>query len=112
LKFGNNMAGDTPSDAVAGSQVKAAEHEHRDEAAAESPPAFENPDEKHTLNTVEGLVDFPSDEDLFTLRRVSDRIPPKLFTIAFIELCERFSYYGAIIVVCSLESTIPLFVPY
>lgn len=52
----------------------------------------------------EGLEDFPSEEDLHTLRRVADYIPPQLFTIAFIELCERFSYYGTVIVVCLLAS--------
>ncbi|KAJ0299376.1 hypothetical protein COL516b_009257 [Colletotrichum fioriniae] len=43
--------------------------------------------------------DAPTDEELQTLRRVSDHIPFKLFTIAFVELCERFSYYGSVIVV-------------
>lgn len=38
--------------------------------------------------------DFPSVEDLHTLRRVSAKIPWKVYTIAFVELCERFSYYG------------------
>ncbi|KAL2866143.1 POT family-domain-containing protein [Aspergillus lucknowensis] len=37
----------------------------------------------------------PTDEELLTLRRVSGRIPWNLFTIAFVELCERFSYYGS-----------------
>lgn len=46
--------------------------------------------------------DAPTDEDLRTLRRVSDHIPFKIFTIAFVELCERFSYYGSIIVVSGL----------
>lgn len=43
------------------------------------------------------LEDFPSQEDIRTLRRVSDHIPWKLYTIAFIELCERFSYYGTVV---------------
>lgn len=38
---------------------------------------------------------YPTAEELATLRRVANKIPPKLFTIAFIELCERFSYYGS-----------------
>ena len=38
--------------------------------------------------------DFPSVEDIKTLRRVSAKIPWKVYTIAFVELCERFSYYG------------------
>jgi len=36
----------------------------------------------------------PTDTELQTLRRVSDKIPWSIYTIAFIELCERFSYYG------------------
>lgn len=33
-----------------------------------------------------------------TLRRVPQKIPWKIFTIAFVELCERMSYYGTIVV--------------
>jgi dipeptide/tripeptide permease len=36
----------------------------------------------------------PTEEDLKTLRRVSGKIPWTIFTIAFVELCERFGYYG------------------
>jgi len=36
----------------------------------------------------------PTEQELHTLRRVSDKIPANIYTIAFIELCERFSYYG------------------
>ena len=39
-----------------------------------------------------------SEEDLATLRRVSGKIPWTAYTIAFVELCERFSYYGTTIV--------------
>ncbi|KIW08204.1 uncharacterized protein PV09_01134 [Verruconis gallopava] len=39
-----------------------------------------------------------SDEDLATLRRVSGKIVWVAFTIAFVELCERFSYYGTTII--------------
>lgn len=38
--------------------------------------------------------DLPTAEELHTLRRVPDKIPPKAYTIAFVELCERLSYYG------------------
>ncbi|KAJ2957151.1 hypothetical protein NQ176_g11268 [Zarea fungicola] len=40
----------------------------------------------------------PTAEELVTLRRVANKIPAWLFTIAFIELCERFSYYGSTVV--------------
>ncbi|KAH9930689.1 POT family-domain-containing protein [Fomitopsis serialis] len=36
----------------------------------------------------------PTEEDLATLRRVSEKIPFKAYTIAFVELVERLSYYG------------------
>lgn len=42
--------------------------------------------------------DMPTPEEMATLRRVPAKIPAKLFSIAFIELCERFSYYGTTIV--------------
>ncbi|VZH88152.1 unnamed protein product [Fusarium fujikuroi] len=41
---------------------------------------------------------FPTAEELGTLRRVPNKIPMKLFSIAFVELCERFSYYGCTVV--------------
>jgi POT family proton-dependent oligopeptide transporter len=36
----------------------------------------------------------PTEEELATLRRVPGRIPWICFTVAFVELCERFAYYG------------------
>lgn len=36
----------------------------------------------------------PTKEDLATLRRVSEKIPLKAYTIAFVELVERLSFYG------------------
>lgn len=39
-------------------------------------------------------ADHPTDEELATLRRVSGKIPWTTYTIAFVEMCERFSYYG------------------
>lgn len=39
--------------------------------------------------------DTPTEEELRTLRRVSGKIKWAMWTIAFAELCERFSYYGS-----------------
>jgi POT family proton-dependent oligopeptide transporter len=36
----------------------------------------------------------PTAEEMKTLRRISGKIPWSAYTIAFVELCERFSYYG------------------
>jgi POT family proton-dependent oligopeptide transporter len=39
--------------------------------------------------------DKPTEEELHTLRRVSGKLQWRVWTIAFAELCERFSYYGS-----------------
>jgi len=108
------MPGHIEDDAIVGAQLVAAGHD------AERKQSMELAEKEHVLDPEEarkaqsalpveekdfktlgeGLEDFPTEEDLVTLRRVSAHIPPKLFTIAFIELCERFSYYGTVIVVC------------
>lgn len=65
-------------------------------------------EEKHALsrsdttNSHHVIAEFEADlegeeptlEELKTLRRVSGKIPWTAFTIAFVELCERFGYYG------------------
>ena len=38
--------------------------------------------------------DTPTEEEMQTLRRISGKIPWTAWTIAFVELCERFSWYG------------------
>lgn len=42
----------------------------------------------------DNVEDFPTEEELATLRRVPDHIPIKAYTIAYVELVERLSYYG------------------
>lgn len=80
------MPGDVVEDAIVAVQVHAA-------AAAAAGQVEVSDEKKH-----DALGPHPTEEELQTLRRVADRIPLKLFTIAFIELCERFSYYGVVIV--------------
>lgn len=46
----------------------------------------------------------PTEEELKTLRRVSGKIPWQIFTIAFVELCERFGYYGCQVLCKSIKS--------
>ncbi|KAK4121447.1 PTR2-domain-containing protein [Parathielavia appendiculata] len=55
-------------------------------------PVLTNQDEPKLGITIDGGI--PTEEELHTLRRVPDKIPWAIYTIAFIELCERFSYYG------------------
>jgi len=38
--------------------------------------------------------DYPTEEEIMTLPRTTDKIPWRIYTVAFVELCERFSYYG------------------
>lgn len=45
--------------------------------------------------------EYPTAEEVDTLRRVCGTVPWASYTIGFIELCERFSYYGTT-VVCEL----------
>jgi proton-dependent oligopeptide transporter, POT family len=37
---------------------------------------------------------YPTKEEVATLRRVCGKIPWPIYTIGFIEMCERFAYYG------------------
>ncbi|TVY73449.1 putative peptide transporter ptr2 [Lachnellula suecica] len=41
----------------------------------------------------------PTEEERYTLRRVPFKIPWSVYTIGFVELCERLSYYGAQVIV-------------
>lgn len=80
------MPGTSEDEAIGGAQAEIQPSPSADGGTKEAPAPKDV--EQH----------LPSGEDLRTLRRVADHIPPKLFTIAFIELCERFSYYGTTIV--------------
>lgn len=77
---------DIESTADGGAQIRAAATKdivEKQEALVQVPSA-EKPD----------ASDFPTAEELNTLRRIADKIPWSVLTIAFVELCERFSYYG------------------
>jgi len=56
---------------------------------------------------IEG-VSPPTEEELTTLRRVPAPIPWICFTVAFVELCERFAYYGTTAVSKSAPESDPL----
>jgi len=49
----------------------------------------------YVSSSEEEYDDKPTEEELRTLRRVSGDMNWSVFTIAFAELCERFSYYGS-----------------
>lgn len=54
-------------------------------------------------DSVNSGADEPTEADLNTLKRVSGTIPWTAYTIAFVEFCERFSYYGTTVVCKSLS---------
>jgi POT family proton-dependent oligopeptide transporter len=62
-------------------------------AGAQSDPSINN---QHAIAEFEADLEGeePTEDELKTLRRVSGKIPWTAFTIAFVELCERFGYYG------------------
>lgn len=100
-------AGDILAEPVVGAELRAeAEDEKKAslQAVREHDAAVNDgrlvPAETHGHDEMSVL---PTIEELATLRRVPNHIPLKLFTIAFIELCERFSYYGST-VVCKYSS--------
>ncbi|KAL4917528.1 POT family-domain-containing protein [Aspergillus aurantiobrunneus] len=76
--------------------------------AKESPNMADSPS-KHLLqdkaptvvskaSSIRQRREYPTDEELRTLRRVSGKVRWTAYTIAFVELCERFSYYGTVAV--------------
>ncbi|EJF63722.1 oligopeptide transporter [Dichomitus squalens LYAD-421 SS1] len=53
---------------------------------------------EHELDGIHDGLEFPTEEETLTLRRVSDSIPWSAYLIAYCELAERFSYYGSTVV--------------
>ncbi|WQF86851.1 Putative proton-dependent oligopeptide transporter family, MFS transporter superfamily [Colletotrichum destructivum] len=64
-----------------------------DVTAAAAAPAVD--DNYYDSKSDDDYEDKPTEEELNTLRRVSGPIHWGIYTIAFAELCERFSYYGS-----------------
>ncbi|KAJ5587998.1 uncharacterized protein N7459_003763 [Penicillium hispanicum] len=63
-------------------------------ARIEPAPVEQLPNSSHDGEDESLQKIYPNDEDLRTLRRVAGKLPWTIFTVAFVELCERFSYYG------------------
>lgn len=64
-------------------------HAHK----TELPPLYDGK-AVHQSEYLDHDLPIPSAEELVSLRRVSEKIPFKAYTIAFVELVERLSYYG------------------
>ncbi|KAF8523257.1 PTR2-domain-containing protein [Hysterangium stoloniferum] len=52
------------------------------------------PEDEVDLEVYDEGVEFPTEEEIATLRRVADKMPIGAFAIVIVELCERFAYYG------------------
>ncbi|KAF7760084.1 hypothetical protein Agabi119p4_10760 [Agaricus bisporus var. burnettii] len=50
------------------------------------------------VDDVHAGLEFPTEEERLTLRRVADALPWTAYLIAFVELAERFSFYGSQVV--------------
>ncbi|KAJ3975658.1 PTR2-domain-containing protein [Lentinula raphanica] len=60
------------------------------------------------LDGIHDGLEFPTEEERLILRRVSDTLPWASYLIAFVELAERFSYYGASVVFTNfIQQTLP-----
>ncbi|KAF8872958.1 peptide transporter PTR2A [Infundibulicybe gibba] len=53
---------------------------------------------EHELDGIHDGLEFPTEHERQTLRRVSDSIPWNAYLIAVVELAERFSFYGCSVV--------------
>ncbi|RPD65524.1 oligopeptide transporter [Lentinus tigrinus ALCF2SS1-7] len=89
------MAGlQADKDIVAGlAEAKSLEYEL--EKKGSSPPASSH---EHELDGIHDGLEFPTEHERVTLRRVADAVPWSAYLIAVCELAERFSYYGTTVV--------------
>jgi POT family proton-dependent oligopeptide transporter len=71
-----------------------------DKSEKESVPdtAHEKPELEQELDGIHDGLEFPTEEERLTLRRVADTIPWNAYLIALVEMAERFSYYGSSVV--------------
>jgi POT family proton-dependent oligopeptide transporter len=63
------------------------------DSATSSPPRAITPTHDHDEDELRG--EMPTEEEKRTLRRIGDPLPKAAFLVAIVELCERFTYYGA-----------------
>lgn len=65
---------------------------------ADTPTTFSTAPPPYPHDAITAASDYPTPGDLASLPRVPAPIPWKVFTIAFVELVERMSYYGTLVV--------------
>ncbi|ESK96752.1 oligopeptide transporter [Moniliophthora roreri MCA 2997] len=66
------------------------EHEFKDEKAS----IRDSSSLEHVLDGIHDGLEFPTEEEKLTLRRVADLMPWNAYLIAIVEMAERFSFYG------------------
>jgi len=65
--------------------------------------------ESHNIESIHDALQFPNEHERETLRRVSDSIPWNAYLVAFVELAERFSFYGSSVVFTNfIQQPLPL----
>ncbi|KAK0444239.1 PTR2-domain-containing protein [Desarmillaria tabescens] len=67
---------------------------HADEVSSTEKGVFS----ENELDGIHDDLEFPTEEEINTLRRVSDTIPWSAYLIAIVEIAERFSFYGSTVV--------------
>ncbi|KAG7095007.1 hypothetical protein E1B28_005801 [Marasmius oreades] len=86
---------------MASLQAARPEVAHREDALKNEYPLETGDSSNDNLYESDGIHDgleSPTKEEKITLRRVSDKIPWNAYLIALVEMAERFSYYGSVIV--------------
>ncbi|KAL0064569.1 hypothetical protein AAF712_008514 [Marasmius tenuissimus] len=68
------------------------------ELKKEHPEVSSSNDQDTVQDGIHDGLEFPTEEERRTLRRVADSVPWNSYLIAFVELAERFSYYGTQVV--------------
>ncbi|KAJ3575009.1 hypothetical protein NP233_g1373 [Leucocoprinus birnbaumii] len=91
-------AGQQDENAIAAiSEAKHVEAEVDEKRALDS-RSGSNSEIEHELDGIHDGLEFPTEEEKRTLRRVADSIPWQAYMIALVELAERFSFYGCQVV--------------
>ncbi|TDZ16305.1 putative peptide transporter ptr2 [Colletotrichum orbiculare MAFF 240422] len=93
----SNAGGGLQDDVLAKARVPTATYQGTDRETRGSfdVTAAAAPHVDYDSKSDDDYADKPTEEELHTLRRVSGPIRWSMYTIAFAELCERFSYYGS-----------------
>ncbi|OAA72501.1 oligopeptide transporter [Cordyceps fumosorosea ARSEF 2679] len=91
-------AGDAVAEPIVGAELRAEAQDERKASLIVAQTTASDANDQVTGEVLDADLPSPTADELATLRRIPDKIPLRLYTIAFIELCERFSYYGSTVV--------------